>query len=412
MFGIGLLMVANGLLGSLLGIRAETEDFGTAAIGIIMSGFYAGLLAGSLWTPQGVRLVGHVRVFAAMSAVASVAVLLHSVFIHEAVWWFMRFFTGFCYAGVFVVAESWLNAKTTQSTRGQVLALYMAVSFGGMGSGQFLLNLSSSQGADLFILVSVLISLAVVPLLLRATPQPATDDSKPVSLKRLAQASPLGFFGVFIAGIVNGTIFGMAAVYARSVGLSVAETSLFVALLILGAALFQIPVGRLSDLIDRRLALTLTTFAAGGVALLASGMAGLDSFFTAALIAAAGGLSLSIHPLSLAYTNDNLNADEMVGASSGLVLLLGVGSILGPILAGVALGLVGASGYFLSLAAVHLLLGAFALFRMTRREAMPIEEQAPYVPAPPIASDLVLVASEEVSAELETESKGEDAAGR
>lgn len=397
MFGIGLLMMANGLQGSLLGVRAEVEGFNATVIGIIMAGFFAGLLAGSLWTPRAVRVVGHVRVFAAMSAIASVAILLHSLFVNELAWWAMRFVTGFCYAGIFVVAESWLNERAPQQTRGQVLALYLGVTFAGMGGGQLLLNLASSRAADLFMLVSVLISLAVVPLLLRAGPLPAAEASRSVSLRRLATASPLGVCGVLVAGVANGTIFGMGAVFARSAGFSVIDTSLFMALLILGAALLQWPIGKLSDVIDRRKVITGVTIGAAMACVLASGITEIGSVRTAALVALTGGLSLSVHSLSLAYTNDYLEAEEMVGASSGLVLLLGAGSVVGPITVGGALGLFGPPGFFLWLTLCHMALAVFAIWRMMRRGAMPVSEQAPYVPAPLQGTEISTAVAEEAS---------------
>lgn len=403
LFGISLLMMANGLQGSLLGVRAETEAFDASVIGIIMAGFFAGLLAGSLWTPKAVRIVGHVRVFAAMSAVASVAILLHALFVNEVAWWAFRFITGFCYAGIFVVAESWLNDRAPQETRGQILALYLAVSFAGMGSGQFMLNLASDSAADLFMLVSVLISLAVVPLLLRATPLPASQSGRRVPLRRLATASPLGVFGVFMAGITNGTIFGMGAVYARSAGFTVADTSLFMALLILGAAILQWPIGKLSDVVDRRKVITGVTVLAAGVCLFAADVTAIGSVATAALIALTGGLSLSIHSLSLAYTNDYLDADEMVGASSGLVLILGAGSVCGPIFVGLVLGMIGPRGFFVWLALSHAALAVFAIWRMSRRERLPMEEQSPYVPAPLHGTEISTAVAEEAALEEEAD---------
>ena len=192
LFGIGLLMAANGLQGSLLGVRAAAEGFEPATIGLVMSGFFVGLLAGSIWTPRAVRVVGHVRVFAAMSAIASVSILLHALFVDELSWFVIRCVTGFCYAGIIVVAESWLNDRTPEETRGQVLALYMAVSFGGVAGSQMLLNLASSEEAVLFMVVSILISMAVVPLLLRSTPLPATESSTPITMKALYTASVRG----------------------------------------------------------------------------------------------------------------------------------------------------------------------------------------------------------------------------
>lgn len=399
LFGIGLLMLANGLQGSLLGVRAESEGFDPTVIGLIMSGFFAGILLGSQWTPQAVRLVGHVRVFAAMAAIASVAILLHVLFVNELAWWVMRLVTGFCYAGIFIVAESWLNDRAPQETRGQVLALYMAVTFGGMGGGQLLLNLASSRAADLFMLVSVLISLAVVPLLLRSTPLPASESGLPVSVRRLAAASPLGLVSVFVAGIANGTIFGMGAVYARSAGFSVPETSLFMALIILGAATLQWPIGRLSDHVDRRLVITGVTILAAVACMLTMNLDGIDSARAVVLVVLTGGFSLSIHSLALAYTNDYLAPEEMVGASSALVLVLGLGSICGPIVVGLLFAVIGPPGFFLWLAASHASLAGFAFWRMTRRETPPVDEQAPYVPAPLQGTELSTAVAEEVTLE-------------
>jgi MFS family permease len=234
-------------------------------------------------------------------------------------------------------------------------------------------------------------------LLLHRTQLPIADTGRKVSLRRLATASPLGTFGVFVAGLANGTIFGMGAVYARSAGYSVAETSLFMALLILGAAIMQWPIGKLSDVIDRRKVITGVTVAASAICVLAVGIDDIGSLASASIIALTGGLSLSIHSLSLAYTNDYLDADEMVGASSGLVLILGAGSVAGPVLVGLLLGLTGPPGFFLWLALVHAALAAFALWRMTRREALPTAEQSSYVPAPLQGTEISTAVAEEVA---------------
>ncbi len=380
--GIGLLMLGNGLQGSLLGVRATQEGFGSSLIGLIMSGFFVGFLLGSVWAPRAVRTVGHVRTFAALASLASVSILAHALLVDPLVWGVMRFVTGFCYAGIFVVAESWLNDRTSNANRGQLLAVYMATIFLGMGGGQLMLNLADPGGADLFIAVSALISLAVLPILLSASPAPEAKAPRPVSLARLYRVSPLGTFGTFAAGIVNGTIFGMGAVYARETGLSVADTSLFMGALIAGAAALQWPIGKLSDLFDRRNVITLVTLAAAATALLAgqAGSAAGPWLFLAAAVL--GGFSLTIHSLCIAYTHDYLDPAEMVAASSGLVLVLGAGSILGPLAVGPVIGTLGPSGFFWWLALVHLGLAAFALWRMTRRAPQPSEEQGSFMPAP------------------------------
>lgn len=382
LFGIGVLMLGNGLQGSLLGVRAAQEEFGSSLTGLVMAAFFVGFLAGSTLTPLAVRRVGHVRVLAALAALASVAVLVHALLVTPLAWGLMRLVTGLCYAGIFVVAESWLNDRTANETRGQILGLYMATSFLGMGGGQLLLNLADPAGSDLFIVASALISFSVLPLLLSASPAPDFAAPRPVGLARLFEVSPLGTVGTFAAGVVNGTVFGMGAVWAAEAGFGVTEISLFMGTLIAGAALLQWPIGRLSDLFDRRAIMTATTFAAVAAALATERMSGETGWPFFALAAVMGGLSLTIHSLSIAYTNDYLAADEVVGASSGLVLVLGTGSIVGPLAVGPAISFLGPAGFFWWIALVHTALGLFALWRMTRRAALPAEDQTPFSPMP------------------------------
>jgi MFS family permease len=396
-FGIGLLMLGNGLQGSLLGVRATREGFGSGVTGLVMACFFAGFLLGSTWTPHAVRRVGHIRVFAAVTAIASITILLHGLLIDAVLWGVMRFVTGLSYAGVFVVAESWLNDRSTNATRGQLLGMYMITIFAGMGGGQLLLNVASPSGSDLFMVASVLISMAVVPMLLSASPTPAARPPHPVPLWRLYRVSPLGTVGTFAAGITNGTVFGMGAVYAQRVGLSVAEISLFMAGLIGGGAILQWPLGKLSDHVDRRLVILVTTFAAAAVA--AGVVSGWSDPWLLVLVTLFGGLGLAIHSLCLAYTNDYLAPEEMVAGSSGLVLVLGAGFVLGPPVAGGLMSLAGPAGFFGWLAFVHAAIGVFALSRMSRREHARGEEQAPYVAMPAQTSWFASAAAEEVYGE-------------
>lgn len=395
-------MVGNGLQGSLLGVRAAQEGFGNNTTGLVMAAFFTGFLAGSLWTPNAVRRVGHIRVFAALASFASISILVHALIVEPVAWGVMRFLTGFCYAGIFVVAESWLNDRTGNEGRGQLLGIYMLTMFIGMGGGQIMLNVADPASSDLFIMASAIISFSVLPLLLSATPAPEIRAPHPVGLARLYRASPLGTIGTFAAGIINGTVFGMGAVYAHASGLDVRQISLFMSALIIGAALLQWPVGKLSDHFDRRLVITAVTLLAAAAALIAEQAAGTHWPFLLA-VACSGGLSMSVHPLSIAYTNDYLSPEEMVSASSALVLVLGVGSVIGPLVTGILLGSVGPSGFFWWIAAIHFALALFAVWRMTRRAALPNEEQGSYTLAPvqsvPFAE---AIAQDEVEAEGES----------
>lgn len=399
LLGIGLLMLGNGLQGTLLGVRATLEGYSSGVIGLVMSGFFMGFLLGAAWTSRAVRRVGHIRVFAALASVASISILVHALLVDPWVWGLMRFVTGICFAGILVVAESWLNGAATNQTRGQLLSLYMLATFGGMGGGQLMLNIGDPGQTSLFILVSILISFAALPLLLSASAAPAAIEPVSVGLLRLYRVSPLGTMGTFGAGLINGTVFGMGAVYAHQIGLSLPEISIFMGVLVFGGALLQWPVGKLSDLIDRRLVIAMITFATGVAAAGSSLAATMDLAWFLGAVGLFGGLGFSIHALCLAYTNDHLEPTEYVGASSGLVLILGTGSIVGPLAVGAIMGTYGPSGFFWWLALVSLSVTALSLWRMTRRESLPTEEQGPFVAMTTQTSPVAVAAAEEVHAE-------------
>ncbi len=377
LLGMAFLMIGNGLQGSLLGVRASIEAFPTTVTGLLMSGYYLGFFAGSILTPKLVVRVGHVRVFGALASLASTAILFHALFVNPVSWGMMRLVSGLCYAGLYVVAESWLNEKATNETRGQLLSVYMVISYGGMAAGQVLLNVGDPGRAGLFMLVSVLVSLAVIPILLSNTRGPAMEAPTPMSVKDVCSASPTAFVTAFTNGILQGGVIGMGAVYAGLIGLSVPQISLFMIMLLMGGVCFQWPIGRLSDHYDRRKVLTVVTFSAAAAAMVASAVA---DTFTAFLAAAFlfGGMMGPMYSLALAYANDHLQTDQMVAASGTLVLVGGSGALLGPTLVAASMDLIGAHGFFWSIAATHMVLGLFILYRMTQRPALPAEEQGSY----------------------------------
>jgi len=381
--GIALMMLGNGLQGSLLGIRASLEGFPTTVTGILMSGYFAGFLIGSVLAPRLVARVGHVRVFAALAALASSAILIHAVWIHPAAWTVIRVVTGFCYAGLYVVVESWLNDQATNQTRGQLLSLYMMVMLGAAAGGQWLLNVADPAGVHLFILVSVLISLSSIPLVLSTGPTPAFQAPSRVGVRQLYRVSPTGVVGYFGTMLASGAYFGMGAVYGREIGLSVRDISLFMSLILLGGMVLQWPIGRLSDAWDRRQVLTGVTFLAALFALLAGVAAERSLLGLFALTALFGGTNLPLYSLCVAYVNDYLERDQIVPASGTLVLIGGVGAVFGPISAAVAMRSFGPGGFFWWLAAIHAAIGGFALYRMTRRPALPRAEQGSYVAVAP-----------------------------
>ena len=367
LIGVALIMAGNGLQGSLLALRATLEGFPASVTGIIMSGYYVGFLFGSQITPRIVERVGHVRVFAALAALASMAILIQAVFVHWQSWTLFRALTGFCYSGLYVVIESWLNDRATNENRARLLSGYTVIQAAAIAGGQLMLNLHDPAGFQLFTLVAVLISASVLPVLLVDAPAPHFGESRKLSLRTLYRLSPLGTIGTFGAGLTLSGFSGMGAVYAKAIGFSVSEVSLYMALAVIGSAIFPWPLGWLADRFDRRRVITAVTTV---LALLCLGGLYVAPFSRTGLLAIVflyGGLAMPIYSLSVAHANDRLEPDQMVAASSSLMLAYGIGAILGPVTVGQAMERLGPPGYFIYLALAHVLIGLFAIWRMIRR---------------------------------------------
>jgi len=380
--GAALIMVAHGLQGTLIALRAVFEGFPTAATGVVMSGYFVGMLAGSTLSPALVRQVGHVRVFAALASLASVSILMHALFVEVVFWTAMRVVTGFCYAGMYVVVESWLNQQATNRNRGRLLSSYMITMFAGLAGGQLLLNLADPAAFDLFLLVSILVSLALVPLLLAARPGPRPRKARRLTVREVYRASPLGLVAVVLTGMTHGALFGMGPVYARSIGFDVGQVAWFMALVVMGALFSQWPLGALSDRFDRRrvmLGAALVGGAAPGV--MAAGFVDPAGGGAFAAMFVLGAATLPLYSLNLSHVNDYLSTQQMVGASATLVFASGCGLITGPLLVAFALEAAGPRGFLGCLIVLHALLAGFIVFRMSRRASKPVEEQAGYVPA-------------------------------
>ncbi len=399
--GLALIMLGNGLQGSLLALRASLEGFPTSLTGVVMTGYYAGFLVGSIAVPKLVARVGHTRVFAALASLASTAILVHALFVEPVTWTAIRLVTGFSYAGLYVVAESWLNDQATNATRGQLLAVYMIVMLGGVALGQGLLNVADPGGLKLFILVSILISLALIPMLLSTGRTPAFQTPTPVGVRELYRISPTGVVGIFGTMMANGAYFSMGAVYGREIGLSVRDISIFMGLIMLGGMVLTWPIGRLSDAFDRRQVLTGVTSLAAIFALAASVLAETSLPGLLVFTTLFGGMSLPMYSLCIAYTNDYLGRDQIVNASGTLVLIGGIGATFGPLTTAFVMQSFGPNAFFWWLATIHAAIGGFALYRMTRRATRPLEEQGSYVAIPPRATPVAgALYAEEASASV------------
>lgn len=405
LLGMMLLMLGNGLQGTLLGIRGAIEGMQPQTMSWVMTGYFVGFLFGSQMAPNMIRRVGHVRVFAALGSMVSACLILFAAWTDPFFWFFLRVVVGFCFSGVYVVAESWLNDSATNETRGQTLSAYLIVQMMGIVLAQGVLNFADPSGYTLFIIVSVVVSLSFAPILLSVSPAPLFQTTKRMTFRELWNVSPLGVVGLFFLGAVFSALFGMASVFGTEKGMSVADISLFVAMIYFGGMVLQYPIGWLSDRFDRRLLIV-------GVCLL--GMvfcftASISDNFIWLLIVAfvIGGVSNPLYSLFIAYTNDFLDHDDMASASGGLIFLTGVGAIFGPAVVGWMLENLGADSYFWFLGANMAIMGGYALYRMTQRASIAVEDTSAYAPVLPTATPVAVEFAQEYAIEMALEEEAE-----
>jgi MFS family permease len=386
LLGMGVLMLGAGLQSTLLGLRATLEGYPPQVTGLIMSSYYVGYLVGTRIAPPLLREVGHIRVFAALAAVASAAVLIQGTFVNAPVWAAMRLTSGVCFAGIYVVAESWLNDRATKENRGRLLAVYMLVLYIGLGTAQFLLILSNPRSATPFMLVSVLITLALVPIVVVSAQQvPDRGVPSKVRLLDLYRNSPLGVVALTISGLISSIIFSMGPVYARLSGLETDKVAAFMGVSILAAVVTQYPIGRLSDRMDRRTVIAsvciVATIAAAAIAILRD----IPHALLLVLAACFSGFALTLYSLSVSHINDKLEPKQMVAASSTILLLNGTAAAIGPVFAGSVMAAFGPRAYFITLSALTALLLIYDVWRKTRRGPVPPALKAPFVGSQPRA---------------------------
>lgn len=381
LLGIGFMMLANGLQGTLLGVRAGIEGFSTFTTGIVMSGYFIGVFIGSFVAPKLVQRVGHIRVFSALASLASISILFHGVYIDPWLWMAMRVVTGISFAGFYVVTESWLNDRASNETRGKVLSIYMVIVTAGMGAGQFLLTLAAPNAIDLFILTSVIISFGLIPILLTAKPAPNFDTSSKMSIAELFRASPLAVIGNCLTGMAHGTIFGLGAIYASQVLVKLSAISWFMACFLIGSLISLGPIGYLSDRIGRRGIMAALSIISIACCLLAI-VTPKDSITFYLVIVALGGAAMPMYSICVAYANDRLEPHQIVGASGSLVMVSGIGLMTGPIIIAFLMDFFDVVFYFWGIAAVFGLILLFTLVRINLRAGIALEDQSHLIAGP------------------------------
>ena len=383
--GIALLMAGNGLQGSLLGVRAEAEGFGIVATGVVMACYFGGFFVGGLYSQRLISQVGHIRVFAALASLASGASLLHVLLISPLSWGLMRFVTGMCIAGLFVVAESWLNDMATNATRGRLLSMYMVATMGGMTAGQFLLETADTSGFKLFVLASLLVSASLVPVTLSASSNPPLGVPEPLSTRELTRNVPTGVISTFWVGTSAGVLIGLGAVYAVTVEIPNSRIPVFLAAPLVGSIVMQWPIGWMSDRVGRRLVMWWVATAATAICV-ALALIDPQSWLVIALVFGLGGMTFSLYSLTIAYTADWLPQSQLTAASAALVRVNGVGAVFGPLVVAPAMALSSPQAFFWALVATHGFIAAYISWRVLFRNPVPKELQRVFVVYPARAS--------------------------
>ena len=388
--GMGFIMMAYGFQSSLLGVRAVEEEFSLTSTGFMMSGYFVGYFMGAATIPGIISKVGHIRVFAAFSSLASLVILVHSVLVNPFVWFLLRVLTGISMVCIYTVAESWLNDRSSNKNRGSVLSIYMVILYGSVGIGMFLLNFSSPKNFQPFILVSVITSAALLPILLTKQKPPTFKKIKAMSLRNLYEASPFGMVSSFFYGTIQSAVFTLLAVYATSMNFTILEISIVTFLLAISGAIAQFPIGKISDLYDRRKVIIFSTFGAAIFAILSiivsrqmylpGDLATSKTLFYISFIIFSF-CSLPMFSLILAHTNDYISKDKFVAAGAGLQFVFGLGAISGPFLCSIFMDIVGPNGFFIFLCFFHIIIGIFGIYRMKIRPTVE-NPDSQFVPMP------------------------------
>jgi MFS family permease len=382
--GVFVIMAGSGPLGTAVSLRMEAAELARPVIGLVMAAYFAGLTLGSLLAYRIVLRAGHIRAFAAFASVVSAVTLLYPLLPPPVAWVPLRLIEGFCMAGIFICVESWLNDRADAASRGRILAAYMICLYLGQASGQALLALDGAEGGPrVFLLVSVLVSLAVLPVALTRMSPPALPTVASFSARRLWAASPLGVAGTVASGLVLGSVYALGPVFARdAAGFEAGGAALFMAVLITGGVLLQWPLGRMSDTFDRRRVIVATLALLVVAALLVASVAERGGWPLLGAAAAFGGVVFALYPLCAAHTNDHLAREERVAASGGLVLAYSAGATAGPLVASAAMAALGGRGLFLFAATVGLIGLAFAAWRLVARAPVPADRQGMFQPLP------------------------------
>ncbi|MBX3597926.1 MAG: MFS transporter [Rhizobiaceae bacterium] len=380
--GTAFLLAASGLHGLLLPLRGQAEGFSTGVLGLLGTAWAAGFISGCFFAPRLVRQAGHVRAFGTFAAAGAIVALLTGLFIDETIWIILRAFTGFTMAGCFMIIESWLNERANNENRGTVFGLYMMVTYASIMAGQMAVAAGDVTTESLFMVTGILFCCSLIPTAVssQASPTPLQDVS--LDLRALYKNSPVAFGACLLIGVANGAWGTLGAVYGARINLTTGEIALMMSLVVIAGGALQMPIGRISDRMDRRYVLAATAFGAALLGLAIFIIRPHNSTAVIAMTAAYGAMAYTLYSIAVAHANDHARPEDFVKISGGLLLLYGFGTMVGPMIGAGLMSLLWPEALLLATALAHASMAGYTLLRIRRRAPVPVEDKEAFQTMP------------------------------
>ncbi len=371
----GILIGGNGLQGTFISLRALNEGFSTTMIGVVGAGYNIGFAVGCIYVTRLIRQVGHIRAFAGLAAIASAASLAMLMMINPAAWFGLRLIQGLCFAGLFATVESWLNARVTNENRARTLSIYRFVDLTSGTIAQYMIPMVGLGGFSLFAIISMVLSLSLVPISFADRTSPEPPKHVQFNMKALWQISPLATIGCIVVGLTNSTFRSLGPIYAEGIGMSVTAIATFMSIGIFAGVVLQYPLGHYSDKLDRRTIILIASIGATLSGLFLTFVAGSSEALNFIGIFFFGAFAMPLYSLCSAHANDHAAPGQHALVSAGTLFFWSCGAVVGPMFASVLLDHFGPRALFGYTVIVLGVFVAYTALRMQVRQAVPAEQR-------------------------------------